>query len=64
MCKEKSLKKCHICLIFHGGADLSETLKIREIGESDSYTSFLDENAKKGMLSHLHFKRHGVVVKV
>ena len=61
-CKDKSLKKCHMGLIFHGGSNFSETVKI---GESDSYQSFLDKYTKQGvLLSHLHSKTPGGAIQV
>ena len=61
-CKDKSLKKCRMGLIFHGGSNFSETVKI---GESDSYKSFLDNYTKQGvLLSHLCSKTPGGAIQV
>ena len=57
--KEKSLKKCQFGLIFHGGTEFSETVKV---GQSERYSKFLDTHAAQGaLLSHLRSKTPGVV---
>ena len=50
-CKDRSLKKCRFRLIFHGGTEFSETMKV---GQSEWYSQFLDAHAANGaLLSHL-----------
>ena len=59
-CREKSLKKCRFGLIFHGGSEYSETVKV---GQAERYASFLAAHAKKGiLLSHLRKKTPGAVL--
>ena len=41
-CKDRSLKKCRFRLIFHGGTEFSETVKV---GHSEWYSQFLDAHA-------------------
>ena len=57
--KEKSLKKCQFGLIFHGGTEFSETVKV---GQSERYSKFLDTHEAQGaLLSHLRSKTPGIV---
>ena len=58
-CKDRSLKKCRFGLIFHGGTEFSETVKVRQ---SKRYSQFLDAHAANGaLLSHLRTKTPGVI---
>ena len=58
-CKDRSLKKCRFGLIFHGGTEFSETVKV---GQSKWYSKFLDAHAVDGaLLSHLRTKTPGAV---
>ena len=58
-CKDRSLKKCRFGLIFHGGTEFSQTVKV---GQSEWYSQFLDTHAANGaLLSHLRTKTPGVI---
>ena len=58
-CKDRSLKKCRLRLIFHGSTEFSETVKV---GQSKRYSKFLNAHAADGsLLSHLRTKTPGAV---
>ena len=56
--KDRSLKKCRLGLIYHGGGSFSETVKI---GQCENYAAFLQKCSDSGkLLSHLHKAMPGI----
>ena len=56
--RDRSLKKCWLGLIYHGGGTFSETVKI---GECENYAAFLKKCCNSGdLLSHLRKTMPGI----